>query len=215
MDTAQNNLNQTLPGRCAGAVHQRRKPDDHLSWPDLRALSRYPHDYEELVSLPDIGSFKVRPIRSTDAGLLKALFQTLSPRSIYMRFFSPLKQLNDEMVTRLTKIDYDKEVALTAIQTRQRQAQMLAFAQVIETLDSQHGEFAVLVSDPLQGKGLGACLLLRCMGIATQRGMKHLCGLVLAENTQMLALGRKLNFAVTRIPQSAEYELTIALPAGL
>jgi len=34
-------------------------------------------------------------------------------------------------------------------------------------------------------------------------------GLVLAENTQMLKLGRKLGFAFKRVPRGSEYELTI------
>ncbi len=179
--------------------------------PADKILSQYPFPYEEAVSLPDVGDFKIRAIRPTDVSLLKELFAALSPRSVYMRFFSPLRQLSDEMLARLTQIDYDKQIALVAVQTQDAQERMLAVARVIETIDSQNAEFAVLVKDALQGKGIGASLLLRSLGIARLRGIKSVCGLVLAENTQMLALGRKLDFKVKRIPQSTEYELTITL----
>ena len=179
--------------------------------PAEKILSQYPFPYEEAVSLPGVGDFKIRAIRPTDAALLKELFAALSPRSVYMRFFSPLKQLSDDMLVRLTQIDYDKQIALVAVQAQDAQEHMLAVVRVIETIDSQNAEFAVLVKDAFQGKGIGACLLLRSLGIARLRGIKTICGLVLAENTQMLALGRKLDFKVKRIPQSTEYELTITL----
>jgi acetyltransferase len=179
--------------------------------PDDQVLAQYPFSYEELVCLPEVGLFKVRAIGAADAPLLKALFETLSPRSVYMRFFSPLKQLSDAMLARFTQIDYDKHIALVAVQRQEQHENMLAVARVIETDDTQPAEFSVLVTDALQGKGIGACLLLRCLGIAKQRGVRTICGLVLAENTQMLALGRKLNFKVKRVPQASEYELTISL----
>lgn len=213
MDAKLTNINRNLSTLYGGAANPEGKAGYRFWLPNAQVLSQYPHHYEELISLHDVGLFKVRAIRASDADLLKSLFETLSPHSIYMRFFSPLKQLSDEMIARWTQIDYDKEIALAAVQAWEHRKQMLALAQVIETRDPLHGEFAVLVSDPLQGKGIGACLLLRCMGIAALRGVKHLCGLVLAENTQMLTLGRKLNFAIKRIPQTAEYELTIDLPA--
>lgn len=213
MDAKHTHINRSSTAWYGGAANREEKAGYRFWLPNAQVLSQYPHHYEEMISLHEVGLFKVRAMRASDADLLIALFETLSPHSIYMRFFSPLKQLSDEMIARWTQIDYDKEIALAAVQTREHRKQMLALAQVIETKDPLHGEFAVLVSDPLQGKGIGACLLLRCMGIAALRGMKHLCGLVLAENTQMLALGRKLNFTITRLPQTTEYELTIDLPA--
>ncbi len=179
--------------------------------PNDRELSQYPHLYEEVVSLENVGLFKVRAIKHSDTPLFKALFATLSPISIYMRFFSPLKQLSDDMLARLTQIDYNKQIALAAVQAHEHQEKMIGVARVIETVNAQHAEFAVLVSDSLQGKGIGACLLLRCLAIARLRDIKTIYGLVLAENTQMLALARKFNFKVRRVPQSSEYELTINL----
>ncbi len=179
--------------------------------PNDRELSQYPHLYEEVVSLENVGSFIVRAIKHSDTPLFKALFATLSPRSIYMRFFSSLKQLSDDMLARLTQIDYNKQIALAAVQAHEHQVKMIGVARVIETVNAQHAEFAVLVSDSLQGKGIGACLLMRCLAIARLRDIKTIYGLVLAENTQMLALARKFNFKVRRVPQSSEYELTINL----
>jgi acetyltransferase len=67
------------------------------------------------------------------------------------------------------------------------------------------------VADQYQGKGIGACLLAHCLNIARQRDIKEIFGMVLAENLQMLALGRKMNFTVSYCPSTREYELTKTL----
>ena len=69
----------------------------------------------------------------------------------------------------------------------------------------------VVVGDPWHGKGIGATLLQRCLGIARERGIREVTGTVLAENTQMLALGRKLGFKIKKEPSVPEYELSIDL----
>ena len=68
-------------------------------------------------------------------------------------------------------------------------------------------EFAVVVGDPWQGKGVGAILMERLIAIAKERSMESIGGLVLAENTHMLALARKLGFDISRVPKDNCYNL--------
>ena len=68
------------------------------------------------------------------------------------------------------------------------------------------------MGDPWQGLGIGAALLQHCLTIARDHGIQKVWGVVLAENTHMLTLGRKLGFTVQRAG-GAEYELTIDLSA--
>jgi acetyltransferase len=173
------------------------------------AVSPYPAQYESWVQLPDVGDLLIRPIRPEDAQLLLELFDTLSPQSIYYRFFAPLKQLSPAMLARFTQIDYDREIALVAIQASDSAESMLGAARVILQHNLKDAEFAVLVGDPWQGKGIGAHLLSTCLEIARERRFRTIWGTVLAENKSMLALGRKLNFTIKRGEQSGEYELTL------
>lgn len=69
----------------------------------------------------------------------------------------------------------------------------------------------MLIGDPWQGKGIGAKLLLQCLGIAQERGMEIVWGTVLAENRYMVALGKKLGFTVKQGEDPSEYKLTIDL----
>jgi len=158
------------------------------------AISSYPDQYErnERTTLGD--DIFVRPIRPEDAPLLVELFESLSQRSIYMRFFSPLKQIPHGMLARFTQIDYDREIALVALSKSGSKERMLGVARVINERNQEHAEFSIVVGDQWQGKGIGAELLNRCLTIAKERKIKTVWGNVLVENAQMLKLGKKLGF---------------------
>ncbi|MCX5881367.1 MAG: bifunctional acetate--CoA ligase family protein/GNAT family N-acetyltransferase [Deltaproteobacteria bacterium] len=174
-------------------------------------ISPYPNEFEKKVFREGFGELLIRPIRPEDAPLLLSLYESLSPRSIYMRFFTPLRSFQNSMLVRFTQIDYDREIALVAIQEIEGEEKMLGVARVILDIKPRHGEFSVIVSDACQGKGIGAELLSQCLSIAKGRGVESVMGVVLTENTQMLTLGRKLGFKIARVPCTSEYELTINL----
>jgi acetyltransferase len=75
----------------------------------------------------------------------------------------------------------------------------------------KRAEFSIVVRDAWQGKGIGAALLKHCLTIAYARGVEEIWGTVLAENIQMLALGRKFGFRLKRESGLGEYELRIDL----
>jgi acetyltransferase len=142
----------------------------------------------------------VRPVKPEDAPLFTAFFKTLSPTTIYYRFFGALKELNPEMLARFTQIDYDREIALVAIDEDSESDSMLGVARIIGDADGKTGEFAVLVGDAWQGKGIGGNLLEKCLSIAEKQGFETVHGIVLHENRNMLALGKKLGFDIKRSP---------------
>ena len=174
-------------------------------------ISPYPNQYESHVAGKGFVEIFIRPIRPEDAPLLTDLFKSLSSRSVYLRFLSILKQLPHDMLVRLTQIDYDREIALVALSGKETYEKMLGVARVFIEQNKKHGEFSVITGDPWQGKGIGAELLKRCLAIAKERNIETVWGIVLAENTQMLKLGRKLGFKIKSIPGLNEYELRIDL----
>jgi len=175
------------------------------------ACGDYPERYLEKVHIPEVGPLNIRPITPQDAPYLERLFSSLSSRSIYFRYFTFIKQLTPAMLMRFTQIDYDMEIALVAMRESADDKDMLGVAQIIRLLDENKAEFSILVGDPWQGKGLGACLLQRCISIARQRCIPKIFGMVMAENTKMLELGRKLKFKRERLPESSDYLLTLTL----
>lgn len=115
------------------------------------------------------------------------------------------------MLIRFTQIDYDREIALIALMGNGGNKKIVGVCRIIIEPDKTLGEFAMAISDDWQGKGIGSSLLKLCLKAACAKGIKQVIGIVLAENTQMLKLGRKLGFSVKRHPDSGEYDLTIDL----
>ena len=139
------------------------------------------------------------------------LHNSLSPTSIYFRFFRPVKSLPTEMLARFTQIDYDRDVAFVGLLQDEEGQKILGVARLMADPDVTQAEFAVVIRDDWQGKGVGALLLEKCIRVARERCMQLIWGHVLPENVNMLALGRKLGFSVQRVPGSSNYELRIDL----
>jgi len=203
-----NPLILTQEAACAVDARVLLKPSQ-VTAPLHLVISPYPDQYEEHITTNTGSDIFIRPIRPEDAPLLVDLFETLSPRSVYLRFFTPMKRLPHSMLALFTQIDYDRHIALAAMSESQPDEKMLGVARIILGRNLREAEFSVVVSDPLQGKGIGASLLQRCLSIAKERGIQKVMGTVLAENTQMLALGRKLGFNIKKEQNVPEYELSI------
>jgi acetyltransferase len=174
-------------------------------------IGPYPEEEEFHMVGADGRRIFIRPVKPEDAPLFTALFKVLSPTTIYYRFFGMLKELKPEMLARFTQIDYDREIALVAIDEDSQPESMLGVARIIGDPDSKTGEFAVLVGDAWQGKGVGSNLLEKCLSIAEKQGFQTVHGIVLHENRNMLALGKKLGFDIKRDPESEENSLVIHL----
>jgi len=172
-------------------------------------IGPYPEEDESHMVSVDGRRIFIRPVKPEDAPLFTALFKVLSPTTIYYRFFGMLKELKPEMLARFTQIDYDREIALVAIDEDSQTDSMLGVARIIGDPDGKTGEFAVLVGDAWQGKGIGSNLLEKCLSIAEKRGFETVHGIVLRENRNMLALGKKLGFEIKRDPDSGDNELVI------
>ncbi|WDN87253.1 acetyltransferase [Desulfosarcina sp. BuS5] len=195
---------------CAVDARVILKPAD-IPAPFHLVISPYPNQHEEIITHPKLGELLIRPIRPDDATLLENLFNTLSPQSVYHRFFGYLKRLPHSMLARFTQIDYDREIAFVALSNTKDGEIMLGAARVITQINRKHAEFAVLVGDPWQGKGIGAELLKRCLAIAREHGIEKVWGMVLYENTQMLSLSKKIGFTIKKNPGAGVYELNLEL----
>jgi acetyltransferase len=172
-------------------------------------IGPYPEEDESHMVSVDGRRIFIRPVKPEDAPLFTALFKVLSPTTIYYRFFGMLKELKPEMLARFTQINYDREIALVAIDEDWETDRMLGVARIIGDPDGKTGEFAVLVGDTWQGQGIGSNLLEKCLSIAEKQGFESVHGIVLRENRNMLALGKRLGFDIKREPDSGDNELVI------
>jgi acetyltransferase len=136
----------------------------------------------------------VRPIRPEDAEIEQAFVRSLSPEAKYLRFMSTLKELTPSMLARFTQVDYDREMALIAVDESTGREVQIGVARYVINPDWESCEFAIVVSQHWQGHGLGRHLMLRLIDIARARGLKIMTGQILAANTRMLAMAKALGF---------------------
>ncbi|MCK8515486.1 bifunctional acetate--CoA ligase family protein/GNAT family N-acetyltransferase [Methylonatrum kenyense] len=158
------------------------------------AIMPYPANLAREVTLRDGSSVLLRPIRPEDADMEAAFVRSLSPRSRYLRFMEHMSELSTSMLVRFTQIDYDREMALVALSGDGGEATQVGVARYIINPDGESCEFALVVSDDWQGRGLGRVLMEALMHCAEQRGLSRIEGQVLSANQGMLALMQRLGF---------------------
>lgn len=172
------------------------------------AILPYPARYEHIWPMRGGGEYTIRPIHPDDAQMLQDLVQSLSPESRYFRFVSALKELPSAMLSRLTLIDYDREMALVAIHRAGTGTErIVGVSRYITNPDKSSCEFSLVVADDFNGKGLGSRLMLSIMEAARDKGLSEIEGLVLANNPSMLKLMKGLGFTVKRFAEDPDFML--------
>lgn len=161
------------------------------------AIHPYPAHLITHWQLPDGTNLTIRPIRPEDAGIEQAFVRGLSAEAKYFRFMDALQELSQCMLVRFTQIDYDREMALIAVLEQDSQEQELGVCRYVASADGQSCEFALVVADEWQNKGIGNKLMNCLFDAARAKGIKVMEGEVLAANRSMLELVRRLGFAVS------------------
>jgi RimJ/RimL family protein N-acetyltransferase len=146
-----------------------------------------------VLTLRDGTSVPVREIRAEDAAALQRLVDRSSERSIELRFFGPMKELTDERARRFAEVDGKDRFALVALDPEDED-EIVAVVRYEREAGTDGAEYAALVEDRFQGRGLGIGLTRRLIEAAQERGIKRLHALVMRENRRMLRLLRSLEF---------------------
>jgi len=165
------------------------------------AIHPYPAALEAIERLRDGSEVRLRPIRPEDAEMETAFITELSDESRYLRFLSLVRHVTPEMVARFTQIDYDREMALIASRREDdgREA-IVGVARYVRDPNPASAEFAIVIADRMQRKGLASKLMGRLMAHARYAGIVRLRGLVLGSNASMLELMSRLGFEVFPVP---------------
>ena len=201
LDPVQFNAGGAMVGRARATVDGKRPatPDGYRHM----AIHPYPVELETTLTLNDL-HLRVRPIRPEDAAMERAFVAGLSDESRYLRFMQHLSALTPQMLARFTQVDYDRELALIAIEGVPGQEAMVGVARYVANPDAESAEFAVTVADAWHGRGLGRALMQMLIERAKKRGFLRLMGVVLAVNAPMLRLASSLGFHAKRDPDDLE-----------
>ncbi len=178
------------------------------------AIRPYPRELEQQIDWRG-RKLLIRPIRPEDETTLADLIASLDPEDSRMRFFGAMRKLPRSQLARFTQIDYDREIALVAIERDAGGVERsLGEARMVADPDNAVAEFAILVASDVKGGGLGRRLMENLIECARNRGIGELRGETLNENQRMQDLARKLGFTLKTGPGVVDMRLTLHPPAA-
>lgn len=163
------------------------------------AIRPYPIQYVGPWKMKTGEEVLIRPIRPEDEPLIVKFHETLSERTVYLRYLQSLKlsqRVAHERLIRICFNDYDRELALVA-EANGQGPRILAVGRLRKIPGTNDAEFAILVSDEYQGRGLGTELVRRLIDVARQEKISKLTGDVLQDNVIMRRVCQKLGFKLT------------------
>lgn len=165
------------------------------------------------IELRDGSKVHLRAIVPEDEPLLHEAVAAMSERTVYFRFFSPIKRMSDALAHRLAVVDYNDRFALVATTHRPSgKERIVGVARYDRARDTVIAEVAVAVIDEFQRRGLGGILLVELATVAKKHGIKTFQLIVLPENREMLGLLRKMGWIHQAKLIGGMYEISFDLP---
>src|SRR5438034_3652318 len=165
------------------------------------------------LELKDGTKVHVRPIEPSDEPLLHEAVAAMSERTVYFRFFTPLKRMSDALAHRLAVVDYHDRFALVATTHKpSSKERIVGVARYDRARDTDMAEVAVAVIDEFQRRGLGSVLLAELARVARINGIKTFQLIVLPENREMLGLLRNMGWIHQAKLVGGVYEISFDLP---
>ena len=184
------------------AIEDPKRPYAHL------ALRPYPEEFVLNTRMRDGTSITLRPIKPEDEPLWLALLASCSRESIYSRFRYFFFWQSHEVASRYCYIDYDRELAIVAEAGEGPERKFIGVGRLIAEPGRTSAEYAVLVQDDWQDKGLGGLLTDYCLDIAKAWGARTVTAITTTDNPRMIAVFEKRGFCIVNDLESSLVEVT-------
>jgi acetyltransferase len=153
----------------------------------------------------------LRPLRPDDREIEHAFVSGLSRETRSNRLLGGTIAVTPEYIERLVSVDFSRDMALAATTMLDGET-LLGVARYVLDEDNESAEFAIVVADAWQGRGIGGRLLGKLVDVASRHGIKRLYGDILAMNRPMLELARKLGFRLSRHEDPTLTRASVDLP---
>ncbi|HXI59728.1 MAG TPA: bifunctional acetate--CoA ligase family protein/GNAT family N-acetyltransferase [Polyangia bacterium] len=164
------------------------------------AIRPYPAQYAQPHRLPDGTDLMVRPIRPEDEAMMIDFHRTLSESTVRQRYLAPLQldlRTTHERLIRVCFSDYDRDIALVVEHRPVGAApEIVAVGRLSRRSAHDDAEFAILVRDAWQRRGLGTELLRRIVAVARAERIPRVTATMLPDNVAMMRIASHLGFTV-------------------
>jgi acetyltransferase len=169
---------------------------------------------KKVMEISGIGKVLLRLLEKGDAPLLAELFYVLSPETIYNRFLTPVKRVDETHLKNLVEIDQWNEVAIAACLREGDRAQIIGVARFARLENPEEAEVAIVVGDPWQGKGLGSALLKTIGDVAVKMGVRRFLSTVDPNNRRLLCFAKRFGFGFKCMFEDGLLRLVTELRSG-
>jgi GNAT superfamily N-acetyltransferase len=180
-----------------------------------RTLHLHARDREWIEILRGGDRIRIRPLHADDMAMEKAFIEALSPEARRFRFLSSMASPDDALLRLLTRIDPETEVAYVALIDDRSRNQEIGVARFAAAPGAGECEFAVVVADRWQQKGIGTRLMGHLIEAARSRGLRKIFSNDAADNHRMRRFAEHLNLGHQADPQDPHqviYSLELANP---
>ena len=139
----------------------------------------------------------IRRMQPKDKNDIVELFQALSPRSRYLRYGSAGVKLKADELDKMTSSDTVNCQTLGVYSLEDHDPKLLGLAEFLQCDEEQSAaEFAIVIIDEYQNRGVGSLLLDIFMILVRRSGFSSLSAYLMRENIGMIRLIKKLNPSV-------------------
>ena len=163
------------------------------------AIRPYPNRYVAPWTMKNGTEVAIRPVSAEDEMPMRRFHASLSDKTVYMRYLSPMMlstRITHERLARMTHNDYDREIALVVEGEENGEKAIFGVARLSKLRGTdEEARFTMLISDAYQGMGLGKELLTRIIKIGRDEKIKRIIALMSPENGAMKKLCRVVGFS--------------------
>jgi acetyltransferase len=194
-------------------LHPLETPEEKL--PSL-AITPYPAAYVLPWKSASGETLVVRPIRPEDEPLMVQFHESLSERSVFMRYLNPMvldQRVSHSRLSRICFIDYDREMVLVAEQKNAGtgKREIVGTARLSKIPGTNDGRFSMIVNDQWQSRGLGSELLNRLVQVARDQRLERVLATMATDNQAMRHMCEKVGFKIETTQDPAMVKALLSL----
>jgi GNAT superfamily N-acetyltransferase len=171
----------------------------------------YPSQYESEVVLKDGLRFRIRPIRPDDTEAWMDFISRLGTYTKYLRFHHAVKKMGFDDARYFCTVDYKDSFAIVAEILREHRWSIVAIGRYYRLSNTNMAEFALVVEDAYQGKGIGTKMMECLTNAARDNVITAFRGAVLVENDKMMAVLKDYGFKITSKLEGDVYHVTFPI----
>ena len=154
---------------------------------------KYPKEYRQEVLLPDGEKVVLRRIKGGDEKAMVGFHQRLGELTVRLRYFETMSleaRIEKTRLKRICEPELNREYVIVA----DVDGEIVGVARLEDGLSGEKAEYAVILADDWQGRGLGREMMEKLIELAKEKGLLGIYAEIMPGNRGMRKLAVELGF---------------------